>query len=52
MFQCGHDGSEPRRCFAAKSLKNNISREYYLPIGYFNEPISPTMIYDFCQKWS
>lgn len=52
MFQHGHDGSEPRRCFQINGPKINVGKTYRLPIGYFNEPISPTIIYDLCKKWT
>jgi len=53
MFQGGNEqGLKPRRCFQVNSPKVNTGHTYRLPIGLFNEPISPTIIYDFCQKWS
>lgn len=53
MFSYSNDeGSKPRRCFYANSPVKKGGFTYRLPIGGFNEPISPTIIYDLSQKWS
>lgn len=48
MFQNGRDGSSPCRCFRVNSPVKANSKTYRLPIGQFNEFISPQIIYDFC----
>lgn len=49
MFKRGNDGSKPLKCFRANSpIKTKDKKTYRLPIGLFNEFISPQIIYDFC----
>ena len=45
-------GLDPRKCFRVKSLPNRGKVTQYLPIGMFNEFVSPEIIYDLSQKWS
>lgn len=48
MFK-SNDGSNPRRCFVPRNPTNN---KLIKNIGYFNDPTSVEIIYDFIQKWS
>ena len=52
MFSGGNNGDNPRRCFKVNAPKQKSGWTYRLPIGTFNEFVSPTIIYDLVKKWS
>ena len=50
MFKDGNqEGLRPRKVFQVCSP---TPKRYYLPIGGFYEPYTPTLLYDLSQQWS